>query len=366
MFRCHHRLASTPSGILTNLEGRIRVYDGSDFAICGCIKTQNGQGVTIEARYYETRYAGQPLGTVAANNAISGDTEWAHYSTDFSVPPSANYFDIRCNSQVPESGEALSWFDNVGIIQWEDWAPAATPVPITSPNDFYYIQLRTTTGTAETYLSYSETAYGPIPLPSISVTPTSFEIVLNPEGTTSDVVTIGNNGAARLDFTVASGANWFAPNAWTGSVEPGADSLITLMFDAAGLSEGIYESHLLLRSNDPQQSLSFLPIELTVTTSPIVEVHVTPSGSSIELNWPAVPGATGYNIYRSETPFGPWSLIAVESATTFTDENVIKLLGRAFYYVTAEFSSGSTRIRRLQDDIYKRSQQHGAQLETVQ
>jgi hypothetical protein len=167
-------------------------------------------------------------------------------------------------------------------------------------------------------------------------------------------MTISNCGAARLDFTVASAADWFAPNAWTGSVEPGADSLIMLTFDATGLSEGTYTSHLIVRSNDPEQSLLFLQTELTVTNSPIVHVEITPSGSSVELSWPAVPGATSYNIYRSETPFGPWSLIAVETATTYTDQKVVELLEQAFYHVTAGLSSGSPRMQSPQDSIAER------------
>jgi hypothetical protein len=340
---CHRRLSDASMNIVTNLEGRIRRYDGTDFTIQGCVKTQNGAEVTIEARYYETRYTSQILGSQDIGDSISGDTGWAYYFADFSVPSSTNYFDIRCNSQVPESGEALSWFDDVGIIQWSDWASAVTPLPITNPNDFYYIQLRTPTETSEAYLTYTETTYGPTPLPSMSFDPASFEIVLNPEATATGAVTVGNYGAARLDFTVASTADWLYPDALTGTVEPGADSTIALTFDASGLVEGIYESQLILRSNDPDQSLLFIPAEMTVTSSPIVEVGVTPNGSSVELSWPPVPGATAYYIYRSETPFGPWSLISVETSPVYTDENAVELFEQAYYQVTAELSSGSTR-----------------------
>ncbi len=83
----------------------------------------------------------------------------------------------------------------------------------------------------------------------MSIAPTSFAALLNPEGTTTEEVTIGNYGAARLDFTVASAAEWLYPDAWTGTVEPGADSVIALTFDASGLGVGTYQSNLILRSN---------------------------------------------------------------------------------------------------------------------
>jgi hypothetical protein len=252
------------------------------------------------------------------------------------------YVDIRCNSHRPDTGEALSWFDNVGIIEWTEWSALTTPLSVTKPNDFYYIQLRTPTETSGVSFSYTESAYGPTPLPIMSVNPRSFELLLNPEATTTAALTVGNSGGARLDFTVTPEAEWFYPDRWTGTVEPYADSVITLTFDAGGLGEGTYESQLVLRSDDPGQSLLFLPIQLTVTMSPIVTVSVTPGGDSIVLSWPPVPGAIAYNIYRSEAPNGPWLSVSVESATGYTDENAVLLFEQAYYQVTAELPTGTS------------------------
>jgi hypothetical protein len=361
----HHELTSANTGnVVTDLDhwwvGPYE-HDSTKYMLHGRLKTVDGQEVTIEVKYYATRLSGTSINTEDIGDSISGNTAWTHYYKDLTVPPdpggapdSLIYINIRCNSQPPETGEALSWFDNVGIIEWTDWSSLTTPLPITNPNDFYYIQLRTPTETSEAFLTYTETTYGATPIPSMTLDPASFEVTLNPEGISTEPVTIGNYGAARLDFSVAPGADWLTPDAWTGSVEPGADSLITLTFDASGLGEGSYVSHLIIRSNDPDQSLLFLPIELTVTTSPIVHVDVTPSGNSIELSWPAVPGVTAYNIYRGETPFGPWSLIATESSTVFVDDDAVTLFTQAFYYVTAERAEGSARARSRGNSAFGR------------
>ena len=60
------------------------------------------------------------------------------------------------------------------------------------------------------------------------------------------------------------------------------------------------------------------------------------SGNEIVLSWDEVPGATGYNIYRSFTPGDPdsFELVGTTDSTTWSDA-VMDLYPEAFYYVTA-------------------------------
>ena len=53
-------------------------------------------------------------------------------------------------------------------------------------------------------------------------------------------------------------------------------------------------------------------------------VTITIQGDNTIINWDAVQGVTGYNIYRDTDPFGTFDLILNEipiTATTFTDYN---------------------------------------------
>jgi hypothetical protein len=253
------------------------------------------------------------------------------------------YIDIRCNSRRPTEGTATSWFDDVGIIEWTEWQSLSVPLSLNNPNDFYFIQLRSPLEIQDAYFSYTETTYDIPSLPALVVDPPSLETVLNPEASTTVSVNIGNLGSASLEFTISSQASWIRCDALTGTVESGADSIITLTLDASGLGEGMYDSYLIIRSNDPDQSLLFLPVELEITSSPIVAVDLIASGSSIELTWSSVPDALQYHVYRSETPSGPWTPVSVVADTTFTDVNAVTLFDQAYYQVTTELPSQAGR-----------------------
>lgn len=53
-------------------------------------------------------------------------------------------------------------------------------------------------------------------------------------------------------------------------------------------------------------------------------------GSSVELNWTAVPGAVGYVITRSTSPSGPFSLVMSVTETSYTDAGLNA--GLTYYY----------------------------------
>ena len=43
-------------------------------------------------------------------------------------------------SYPPESGESTTYFDNVGVIEWEEWKNSNDEV--LAPNDYYYYQIK--------------------------------------------------------------------------------------------------------------------------------------------------------------------------------------------------------------------------------
>lgn len=45
------------------------------------------------------------------------------------------------SSGVPDTGTARSWFDDVGLIQWDSVAAfTGLPIQIRHPNDYNYLQ----------------------------------------------------------------------------------------------------------------------------------------------------------------------------------------------------------------------------------
>jgi hypothetical protein len=62
-------------------------------------------------------------------------------------------------------------------------------------------------------------------------------------------------------------------------------------------------------------------------------LKATPDNSKVTLEWNAFPGATSYNVKRSSTSGGPYTLVANVKETTFTDSKVLS--GSTYYYVVS-------------------------------
>ena len=137
----HIRSPNSPDNIVTNLEERIPFKNEYSHTVHGFIKTENGKEVSIEVRCASGR-TGESLFTSSMGDSISGSFDWERYWGDIPSDEEANYFDLRLNSGVPDSGLALSWFDDVGLVEWDSLKTlSGYPILIPHPNDYDYIQL---------------------------------------------------------------------------------------------------------------------------------------------------------------------------------------------------------------------------------
>ena len=136
----HIRSSESPNNIITNLEDRFPYDNQLDHTIHGFIKTENSKNVTLEARLAIGR-TGESLFTVSTGDSISGTSSWQKYWGDVPINQEAGFFDIRASSDIPDSGLAYSWFDDIGLIQWDTLQLITEyPISITYPNDYDYIQ----------------------------------------------------------------------------------------------------------------------------------------------------------------------------------------------------------------------------------
>lgn len=161
----HIRTENSSSNIITNFEERIICPDDtSAYSLCGFVKTQNAADVTIEIRYHSDRTGIIPLGTENIGSQVNGNTPWTFYHKELSIPAGTKFLDIRLNSGIPESGTAYSWFDNVSLIRWDDWKDYPETQTLSTPNDFYFIQAKSSVYPGDIVLTYSETGYAnPVP-----------------------------------------------------------------------------------------------------------------------------------------------------------------------------------------------------------
>ena len=114
----HKRFADSPGNIVTNFEERIPIDKNLDHTLHGYIKTINAKDVTIELRSFINR-TGDNLETISLKDSIDGNSPWKKYWENISVPENSEFFDIRLNSSVPDTGVSFSWFDDVGLIEWD-------------------------------------------------------------------------------------------------------------------------------------------------------------------------------------------------------------------------------------------------------
>ena len=157
---CQIRSAGSPS-ITTNLEGRIVCYsDSTYYTVYGFIKTENANDVDIVARFYRYRTYPYLLGACSLSTKVSGTTDWILYHEDFIPTDNTRYFDICLKSEAPQIGNnAYSWFDNVGIIEWEPWQPLNIQTEFPTPNDYYWLQIRTGTEQDSAIVTYQSMHY---------------------------------------------------------------------------------------------------------------------------------------------------------------------------------------------------------------
>ena len=123
---------------------------------------------------------------VSAN--ISGNTDWTYYFKELTIPANAYYYDIRLSLTGPV-GTASALFDNIGLIEWTAWTPADSLAEIAWPNNFYWMQAKTTEGAKSLNISLNEKEFyasvgrdsnpGRLSPPQVKLYPNPFNPVLN-------------------------------------------------------------------------------------------------------------------------------------------------------------------------------------------
>ncbi len=156
----HQRSAA--SGLLTTgLEKRLRTSPAQiPFSVCGWVKTDNAHAATMKVKFYSSRSGSAELGTGDLGTLVEGTTGWLYYSNDFDAPTGTAFIDLLLQTDAPVSGTGYSWFDDAGVIEWTPWQPVNGAGAIPCPNDYYWLQIRTSSPMTNATVTYEETDYG--------------------------------------------------------------------------------------------------------------------------------------------------------------------------------------------------------------
>jgi len=122
------------------------------------------------------------------------------------------------------------------------------------------------------------------------------------------------------------------------TIDGGETDQVLVGFDAAGLSDGVYQANIVISSNDPDSpGIVALTLQVAGGISPPSGVCIDRIDDDIVVTWDPVPDAVSYRIYSSDNahlPPGSWTLEASGVSTTSWSEPVSG--SEKFYYVTAD------------------------------
>lgn len=146
------------------------------------------------------------------------------------------------------------------------------------------------------------------------------------------------NGAELLSFSIAvAGGNcsdpadvpWLSLDSTGGTIPAGgADHAIGVTLDGSGLSDGVYEASICVRSNDPDRAVVEVPVEFVVGSPAL--------GTDLALNLFSVPGTVhagdNVSLIASVANFGP---------NPATDVTVALALPAEFSFLSGRVIEGS-------------------------
>mgnify|MGYP001348126983 FL=1 len=146
--------SNTDNALVDNYYCFPLINEPEEISVRGYIKTENSNDTKIGVRFYESRCSGT-IETQYTSD-VDGTTEWQEYSKDIIVPDDSRYIDLRMVSFPTDSLESISYFDNVGIIEWEEWSLSE----VLYPNDYYYYQIKSSSNQVDITLEEKSYYFG--------------------------------------------------------------------------------------------------------------------------------------------------------------------------------------------------------------
>ncbi len=151
--------AHNASTITTGLEERLPCNsDTTGYTLYGHIKTDNADNAEIVVRFYQSRTSPYSIGSENIGE-VDGTTDWSFYNNNHIPASGTQFIDVWLRSAGPQTGDGYAWFDDVGVIEWEAWQDFGPSQTFTTPNEYYWMQIRTDAQTDEAVISYEEKSY---------------------------------------------------------------------------------------------------------------------------------------------------------------------------------------------------------------
>ena len=146
-----------------------------------------------------------------------------------------------------------------------------------------------------------------VPAPDIEVAPLLLEKTLMVDDTGTLTLTISNVGTADLNWDLADGAAWLSEDPISGTIPAEGMAEVEVTFASAGLTPGVYTTTMDVNSDDPDEPVVTVDVELTVVAVPIPDIEVTAPALEMTL-LPDETGTLTFTIGNVGTANLVWSL----------------------------------------------------------
>jgi M6 family metalloprotease-like protein len=227
------------------------------------------------------------------------------------------------------------------IVTADGWYEYSFDFPVNQGNNIRYVLLSAGSKYGNNIFLDDITIEEVILLPIFSVNQTDIDFgCVNLGDSNTLPFTISNTGTASLSgsitsptgFTVSAAAKYMktaeSRNSVTYNIAPGSSSTFNLQFTPS--IAGLVNSEVTISSNDSNHSSTVISVHGIGFTPPQSNLNFVLEG--FQLSWPAVTGATGYNIYYSNAPNSSFSLLTTVSGTSYSIPTDLRT---GFYKITA-------------------------------
>jgi hypothetical protein len=122
--------------------------------------------------------------------------------------------------------------------------------------------------------------------------------------------------------TGSAGPQWLVPNPTSGTVSGLNSYEVDVLFDATGLTDGIYTKNLVISSNDPDEPEVIVPCTLEVFNGISVNLKTYLEGAYSGLGMSVALNSSGYLPLNQPYNSAPWNYPGTENVAAIPNANV--------------------------------------------